>query len=292
VNATRGRVALYAGKVAETFFSSTSGGQTESSADWTGTAIPYLVSVPDPYDSLSPYHNWGPTPMTAQTVLRALKVKGPITDVTTTPNAAGRVAQLKVTTPAAALAVPGTKIRDVLGLRSTWFDVGLLALTPPQPVAPVPYGTTITLASVVRGLQGVTLEARPYGGSWQPVQAVGGGSVPLAMTPTITTDYRLSTASVASGSIRIKVMPAVGITAATAAGVSGSINPAVQNVQIDVQQQNPDLTWTTLGTTTTATDGTFALTGAFADGATVRVVATPPDASYAPGTSASQIVSG
>ena len=23
---------------------------------------PYLVSVPDPYDTLSPYHNWGPLP--------------------------------------------------------------------------------------------------------------------------------------------------------------------------------------------------------------------------------------
>src|SRR5581483_9852812 len=114
---------------------------------------------------------------------------------------------------ATSLSVPGTKVRDAAGLRSTWFNVGLLALTPPQPVAPVTYGTKIVLASVVRGLQGVTLEQRPFGGSWQAVQAVAGGAVQLAATPTITTDYRLSTASVASGSIRIKVMPAVGITA-------------------------------------------------------------------------------
>ena len=33
---------------------------TESSLDWTGTAVPYLISVPDPYDDMSPYHNWGP----------------------------------------------------------------------------------------------------------------------------------------------------------------------------------------------------------------------------------------
>src|SRR4051794_6232390 len=36
VNATKGKVVTYAGKVATTFFYSTSGGQTESSADWTG----------------------------------------------------------------------------------------------------------------------------------------------------------------------------------------------------------------------------------------------------------------
>jgi hypothetical protein len=61
---------------------------------------------------------------------------------------------------------------------------------------------------------------------------------------------------------------------------------------VDIQQQNPDLTWTSLGTTTSAADGTFTVPGGFTDGATIRVVATPPDASYAPGTSAAQIVSG
>lgn len=292
VNATKRQVALYAGKVATTFFSSTSGGETESAVDWTGTSIPYLVSVTDPYDALSPYHDWGPVPVTATKLLKDLRLKGPITDVTTTPNPAGRVAQLRLTTPLTALAVPGSTVRDALGLRSTWFDVGLLALTPPQPVAPITYGTQIVLSSVVRGMQGVTLEERPYGGSWQPLQAVGSGSVPLDATPLITTDFRLATPTVASGAVRIKVMPAVAISAASTTSVSGSINPALPNVQIDVQQQNPDLTWTSLGTTSTADDGSFALAGTFVDGATIRAVATPPDASYAPGTSTSQIVSG
>jgi len=58
VDATKGQVLSFGGKVATTFFYSTSGGETESSIDWTGTALPYLVSVPDPYDTISPYHNW------------------------------------------------------------------------------------------------------------------------------------------------------------------------------------------------------------------------------------------
>src|SRR5581483_5944698 len=122
---------------------------------------------------------------------------------------------------ATSLSVPGTKVRDAAGLRSTWFTVGLLALTPPQPVAPVTYGTKIVLASVVRGLQGVTLEQKPFGGTWQTVTTVGAGSAQLSATPASTTDYRLATTSVASGAIRIKVMPAVALTAATATGVSG-----------------------------------------------------------------------
>ena len=59
----RRQVVLYGGKVATTYFFSTSGGRTASIEDaWPGSQpVPYLVSVPDPYDTASPYHSWGPT---------------------------------------------------------------------------------------------------------------------------------------------------------------------------------------------------------------------------------------
>ena len=60
VDATKGEVVLYDGKVANTLFFSTSGGRTASAAEATGTGVPYLVSVLDPYDTASPYHDWGP----------------------------------------------------------------------------------------------------------------------------------------------------------------------------------------------------------------------------------------
>src|SRR5439155_1831047 len=120
VNATKGQVLQYGGKVATTFFYSTSGGQTESSQGWIGTALPYLVSVPDPYDDISPYHDWGPVPVTAQTIVKALKLGGPVTDATTTPDSSGRVAQLSFTTPLSPVGVQGTRLRAAIGLRSTW----------------------------------------------------------------------------------------------------------------------------------------------------------------------------
>ena len=291
VNATKGKVVLYGGKVATTYFSSTSGGQTESAADWTGTAVPYLVSVTDPYDALSPYHDWGPVPVTATTLLKALKVSGPVTDVTTTPNPAGRVAQVKLLTPLKALTVPATTLRSAIGLRSTWFSVGLLALTPPQPVAPVAYGSKVNLASVVRGLQGVTLEQKPAGGAWTPVRTVAAGSTQVAAAPTANTAYRLATATVASGAVTIRVMPAVTLTLAGSASVAGTINPALPDVVIDVQAQNADLSWTSVGTGFTAADGTFSVPVAVPVGTTVRAVATPTTA-YAPGTSTPLVVSG
>jgi len=291
VNVTKGQVVLYAGKVATTFFSSTSGGQTESAADWTGTPVPYLVSVTDPYDALSPYHDWGPVPVTASTLLKALKASGPVTDVSTTPNPTGRVAQLKVTTPLKALSVLATTLRSALGLRSTWFTVGLLALTPPQPVAPVAYGSKVTLASVVRGLQGVTLEQKPAGGAWTPVKTVATGSTQVAAAPTANTAYRLATSTVASGAVTVRVMPAVTLTTVNSTTVAGTINPVLPDVTVDVQAQNADLSWTSIGSGFTAADGTFSVPLAVSVGTTVRVVATPTTA-YAPGTSVSQVVSG
>ena len=78
VNATKGQVlSLRRARSRRRSSTSTSGGETESSLDWTGTSLPYLVAVPDPYDSISPYHNWGPVPVTAQTISKALKVAGP-----------------------------------------------------------------------------------------------------------------------------------------------------------------------------------------------------------------------
>ena len=51
------RSSMYQGKVAETLFSACSGGHTESIQYVFGTAIPYLVGVPDPYDNDCPLHD-------------------------------------------------------------------------------------------------------------------------------------------------------------------------------------------------------------------------------------------
>jgi stage II sporulation protein D len=58
VDATRGQVVVYEGQVAETLYSACSGGHTESAVNVFGTAVPYLVGVPDPYDSYCPLHTW------------------------------------------------------------------------------------------------------------------------------------------------------------------------------------------------------------------------------------------
>ncbi len=58
-DATRGQILMYGGDIAETYFSACSGGHTESVQNvFFGPSIPYLVGVPDPYDTYCPLHNW------------------------------------------------------------------------------------------------------------------------------------------------------------------------------------------------------------------------------------------
>ena len=290
VDATKGQVLSYGGKVATTFFYSSSGGQTESSLDWLGSSVPYLISVPDPYDDISPYHNWGPVPLTAQAIAKALKIPGPITDATTVPNAAGRVAKLNFVTQPATVAVSAAALRAAMGLRSTWFSLGIMSLSAPVPSAPVTYGSPLTLSGLVRGVSGtVTLEERTSGAAWQAVGPVATGQLKLTQRPSITTDYRLATPVAAGAFVRVRVAPSVQLSAFTATAVSGSESPVLAGAPVDVQQQNADGTWTTLVSGPVAADGTFSLPVSLSSGGTYRVTVGPASG-YVAATTAPQIV--
>src|SRR5215218_2480738 len=99
VQATSTKVVLYGGKVATTYFFSTSGGRTASIEDaWPGSQpVPYLVSVPDPYDKASPHHDWGPFPITAQKLKSAFALKGLPVDARVEAARSGRVSNLVLT---------------------------------------------------------------------------------------------------------------------------------------------------------------------------------------------------
>jgi stage II sporulation protein D len=304
VDATRGQVVTYAGKVAATFFFSSSGGETESIADGWGVApVPYLVSVSDPFDVLSPYHNWGPVPISAGTFAKALKVKGSILDLQTTVDPAGRVSRVSVLTlpslsvrTTAAPSFGGGTVSSALGLRSTWFSVSMMSLQQPAPVAPVSYGSSVTLTGLIRGIAGVSLEQRVFGGSWTlvgPVTPAADGSLFLPETPSVTTDYRLATPATAVGYQRVRVAPLVqqADPASTPGAVAGAVQPVLPGVPVEVDVQNPDLSWTPIAAGTVAPDGTFTLPVTVPAGATYRIVVTPGQG-FAPGMSAPQVATG
>lgn len=301
VDATKGQIVMFNGKVASTFFFSSSGGETESISDGWGVApVPYLVAVPDPYDVLSPYHNWT-VPISAHTFAQALKVKGSILDLQTTTDPTGRVSRLSVITlPSLGLGAAtgpsfsGGAVTSALGLRSTWFSVSMMSLQQPTPAAPIPFGTSITLTGLVRGIAGVSLEERVYGGKWGlvgPVTPAADGSLLLPEAPAVTTDYRLAIPSTAVGYVRVRVAPLVQPADPTPGQVSGTVQPALPGAPIEVDIQNPDLTWAALITGAVDPDGTFVLPVDIPAGTTYRIVVTPGQG-FAPGMSVPQVSAG
>ena len=118
------QVLVWDGRVASTYFSSSSGGRTADARDvWSRSSrVPYLVSVPDPYDSRSPQHHWGPYLMSATTLASRLGVAS-ITDIRTVDDSSGRVAYVSVRSASGNARISGGSAARALGLRSTWFTI-------------------------------------------------------------------------------------------------------------------------------------------------------------------------
>jgi stage II sporulation protein D len=127
VRDTHGLGVLAGAQVATTFFHASSGGRTAAVQEVFAGAgpLPYLVSVEDPFDRLSPYHDWSVTLTDDQMSIRlAAAVPGELLDVAVaarTPT--GRVAVLRVTGTLGTRDLDRPAARALLGLRSTWFTV-------------------------------------------------------------------------------------------------------------------------------------------------------------------------
>ena len=126
VRATAGEVLTYRGAVAETFYFSTSGGRTAANEEvWGGAPRPYLRSVKDPHDDLSPYHRWSVTLTDAEAARRLRSVTpGALRRLrVATRTASGRAATVAVTGSQGTALVSAARVQALLQLRSTWFEL-------------------------------------------------------------------------------------------------------------------------------------------------------------------------
>jgi SpoIID/LytB domain protein len=258
VNATAGQVVLYEGEVAKTYFFSTSGGRTASAEDVWGAPVPYLISVADPYDSISPHHDWGPLVFTGAKLAKVLKMQGRVVDLQPELNSSGRIKVLNVVGTKGTLAVPGADLRRRMGLRSTWFSVGVLSLT--APLEPVTFGGRGKLTGVARGLTQAVLQQQ-QGDAWTDVAALKAdenGVVTALVKPTITTRYRLSSGKVSAESVRVPVAPLAHFyPARTQTRLSGYVRPtSLAGTTVLIQKQQ-GAAWPTVGQATVEANGDF-----------------------------------
>ncbi|MBA3735586.1 MAG: SpoIID/LytB domain-containing protein [Actinobacteria bacterium] len=261
VNATAGKVVLYDGEVAKTFFFSTSGGRTASAEDVWGEPVPYLLSVPDPYDSISPHHDWGPFVFTGAKLAKMMKMKGRVVDLQAELNSSGRIKVLNVIGTKSTVAVAGTVLRQRMGLRSTWFSVGVLSLA--APTQTVVYGGRAKLIGVARGLTQAVLQ-QLQAGTWTDVSTVKAdkdGAVSVLVKPAVSTQYRLASGKVLAASVRVPVAPLTRLyPVRTQTQLSGYVRPtSLAGTTILIQKQQ-GAAWPTIAQSTVGADGDFLAT--------------------------------
>ena len=206
IGSTAGKALFWNGRVATTFYHSTSGGRTVSIAEaWPrATPVPYLVSVADPHDTLSKHHRWGPFLLTPTQVAQKLGLPR-LRDLVVTRGPSGRAVSVELKGTRTTKTMLSQDFRRALDLRSTWFTVRVLNLDPPleQALANRP----VELSGFVRGLSKVRLEQQINGGTWTTVRRVKtrpDGRFTITVTPRRTTSYRLATRAAAGGAVTVK----------------------------------------------------------------------------------------
>jgi stage II sporulation protein D len=213
VSATRGQVLTFAGKIATTFYYSSSGGRTASSQDVFGVPYGYLQAFDDPWDTVSPFHRWEPRVLTAGGLAKALGLPSPVVDVLAAPTPSGRPATVTLTTKdGATVELRAGDVRARLGLRSTAFRLGVLRLGRPA-AATVP-GAPVQLGGIARDVDGAMLEKLGPTGGWLPAARLTpapDGSFTLTLRPLQTSTYRLSAAG----------LPGPALTLTVASGTTG-----------------------------------------------------------------------
>jgi len=207
VKATRGQILSYAGKVATTFYYSSSGGRTASSKDVFGVITPYLQTRDDPWDTLSPYHRWAPRSFTAATLGQAFRLSAPVVDVKVEPTDSGRplsVTLIKKT--GANVLLRAADVRAALGLRSTAFKLGVLRVARPTP-SPRP-AAPVVISGVARDVTVPLLEKLGVLGTWLPavnLKPGADGAFVATVRPKLTTTYRLVADGVVGPALTITV---------------------------------------------------------------------------------------
>ncbi|HEY1237810.1 MAG TPA: SpoIID/LytB domain-containing protein [Solirubrobacterales bacterium] len=129
VSSTHLQVVMFRGKIAQTFFFSTSGGHTEnnefSSLGFGQPPIPYLRGVDDPFeaDAGSPYEHWKRKFSLGRmnSDLRSIGLRGKLKRVAVNQRGVSpRIVQADLVGTRGTTSVNGPQLRDALGLPDTW----------------------------------------------------------------------------------------------------------------------------------------------------------------------------
>jgi stage II sporulation protein D len=204
VQETRGEIVTYEGAPAQVFYFSSSGGRTISALDAFGTDVPYLQSVDDRWDSVSPNFRWPTQLFTGAQLAKRLGLGGSVTDVTYVPGTPGTPAVVRLVTSAGTADVRLSDVRARLGLKSTGFRLGTLRLDGPQVTEA---NGKIRLTGLARGVDAAVLERRGDAGTWVKVRQLrpaDDGTFVVTLRLDATTAFRLTAEGLSGPALTVR----------------------------------------------------------------------------------------
>ena len=267
VDATAGQTISKDGKVVVAYFSSTTGGRTANIEESFANAkpSPVFVAVDDPYDTISPYHDWTVT-KTATQVADGLGYSGTVTDIAVKAFPTGRVQTVEVNGSAGQASFPASSFRTALGLRSTWFAIG--GPPPPSPPADLHVAGPVTLHATIVGarvdLKGsaqpgiATLQAFDSG-SWSDLatHAVGDdGAIAFRRPFGESARYRIAQGTVRSNEVAVQRGTGMLLRGRIGGRLRGSVFPASARGTVTLQHVIRGR-WRTLARTAVESGGRF-----------------------------------
>ena len=160
----------------------------------------------------------------------------------------------------------GNEVRSALGLRSTWFQVGVLALGAPS--APLTYGTATALSGTARGVGSVELQQLDPTGGWKTVSTLTphGDTVAQRVKPSQSSRFRLVVGTIASDAVPVAVAPSVWLhVPAQLTGFWGTVKPGTAGTTVTIQRQAGPA-WRVVSSVKTTAQGRFTLPRVVAPG--------------------------
>ena len=210
IGATAGQVLVWHDQVIPAFYFSSSGGRTSSVHDAWPRAhqVPYLVSVPDPYDYISPHHVWPTSTLSVARMARVLGVRG-VRDLRVVDNSSGRAQAVRVLTARGWKTFTAQVVAKRFALGSTDFQVRVMSLDAPN--RPTVFGDRVQVHGWVRGLGRARLQALTPTG-WQVfarIHPTPGGRFAVTLAARRSMQLRLAYNTIAGDAIALEVVPRV-----------------------------------------------------------------------------------
>ena len=234
IGATAGQVIEFGAVIVPAYYFSSSGGRTSSIHDaWPQMQqVPYLVSVADPYDYISPHHVWPTTVLTAQQISAALHLND-VSDLRVVRNSSGRAQAVRARSSSGWTQLPAQVVRAKFKLGSMDFQIH--ALTLDEVSQPLVYGDHVAVRGWLRGLGRARLQELT-GQGWQTVRHIRPaptGRFAVSLSALRSTELRLAYNGVAGDAVPLQVTPRVTLTTSGGdlhARVSPSLTMQVQRL--------------------------------------------------------------